>query len=171
MWKPIRSRLIRYLLPFAAIIAAMLTQGAVSLVVTKGVDFPYAFFYLLAVFAVAWYGGYVPGAIACLLTGVGLPLALTHSFRGADVDPTRIVIFIGVSLLISRVSLGQRRARGILSDANEELDKRVQSRTQDLAQAVEGLESEIVRRTKSEENTPEAAGTSQSARPDHARHR
>ena len=56
MWKPLRSRLIRYILPFAAILAALLTQGAVALAVPKGVDFPYAFFYLMAVFAVAWYG-------------------------------------------------------------------------------------------------------------------
>ena len=157
MWKPIRSRLIRYVLPFAAVLAAMLAQGIVALAVPKGVDFPYAFFYLLAVFAVAWYGGYVPGAIACLLTTVGIPLAVTHSFRLA-IDPTRIIIFIAVSLLISKVSLGQQRARGILSDANEELDKRVKSRTQDLAQAVEGLQSEIVRRTKLEEKLQTQVG-------------
>jgi signal transduction histidine kinase/ActR/RegA family two-component response regulator len=149
MWKPIRSRPIRYLLPFAAIIAALLAQGAVSLVVAKGVDFPYAFFYLIAVFIVAWFGGYVPGAIACLLTTVGLPMAVTHSFR-LGIDPTRIILFLAVSALISRVAIGQQRARGVLSDANDELDKRVRSRTQDLAQAVEGLESEIVRRTKLE---------------------
>jgi signal transduction histidine kinase/ActR/RegA family two-component response regulator len=157
MWKPIRSRHIRYLLPFGAIVAAMLAQGAVSLVVAKGVDFPYAFFYLVAVFVVAWYGGYVPGAIACLLTTVGLPLAVTHSFRLA-IDPTRVILFLGVSALISKVSIGQRRARGVLSDANEELDQRVRSRTQDLARAVEGLESEIVRRTKLEETLHKQLG-------------
>ena len=125
MWKPIRSRVIRYSLPFAAVLAALLLHGAVAAALPKGADFPYAFFYLIAVFAVAWYGGYVPGAIASLLTSVGLPIAVAHSFRHSDIDPVRIAIFIGVSLLISRVSLGQQRARGILSDANEELDKRV----------------------------------------------
>ncbi len=149
MWKPTQSRLIRYLLPFGAIIAALLTQGAVSLVVPKGVDFPYAFFYLIAVFAVAWFGGYVPGAIACVLTVVGLPLAVDH--RLASLDPSRLILFVGVSLLISKVALDQQRARRILRSANEELDQRVQSRTQDLAQAVEGLESEVVRRRQSEE--------------------
>src|ERR1700733_1861565 len=103
MWKPLRSRLIRYILPFAAILAALLTQGAVALAVPKGVDFPYAFFYLLAVFVVAWYGGYVPGAIACVLTTVGIPLAVTHSFRPTGIDAIRILLFIGVSALISRV--------------------------------------------------------------------
>lgn len=152
MWKPIRSTLIRYILPFAAILAALLAQGAVALAIPKAVDFPYAFFYLLAVFAVAWYGGYIPGAIACLLTTVGIPLAVTHSLRGSGMDPSRILLFIGVSLIISKVASGQQRARGILSDANEELDQRVRSRTEDLAQAVEGLQLEIVRRTKLEES-------------------
>jgi signal transduction histidine kinase/ActR/RegA family two-component response regulator len=152
MWKPLGSRLIRYILPFAAILAAMLAQGIVALAVPKGADFPYAFFYLIAVFAVAWYGGYIPGTIACLLTTIGLPLAVNHSLRNSGMDPSRVILFIGVSLLISKVALGQQRARGILSDANEELDQRVRSRTQDLAQAVEGLQSEIVRRTKLEEN-------------------
>jgi signal transduction histidine kinase/ActR/RegA family two-component response regulator len=149
MWKPIGSRLIRYLLPFAAIIAALLTQGALSLVVPKGVDFPYAFFYLVAVFAVAWFGGYVPGAIACLLTMAGLPLAVNH--RLAGIDPSRLILFVGVSLLISKVSRGQQRVREILSNANEELEQRVQSRTQDLAQAVQSLESEVAQRSKTEE--------------------
>ena len=54
--------------PYLSILAALLAQGAVSLVVPKGIDFPYAFFYLIAVFAVAWFGGYAPGVVACLLT-------------------------------------------------------------------------------------------------------
>ena len=151
MWKPLRSRVIRYLLPFGAIITALLAQWAVASVLPKGVDFPYAFFYLIAVFAVAWFGGYAPGAIACLLTMAGLPFAAAHSFRFTSIDPSRLILFMGVSLLISKVSRGQQRMREILGNANEELDQRVQSRTRDLAQAVEGLESEIVRRTKSEE--------------------
>src|SRR6185312_21282 len=158
MWKPIRSPLIRHLLPLAAILAAMLAQAAVALLVPKNMDFPYAFFYLLAVFAVAWYGGYVPGAIACVLTTVGLPLAVTHSFRLSGIDPTRIVLFMGISLLISKVSHGQARARGVLAEANDELDKRVRSRTEDLAQAVEGLQLEIVQRTKLEESLKTQVG-------------
>jgi signal transduction histidine kinase/CheY-like chemotaxis protein len=151
MWKPLRSRLVRYLLPFGAMMGALLAQAAVARVVPKGVDFPYAFFYLIAVFGVAWFGGYGPGAIVSLLTMVGLPYAAAHSFRLTSIDPSRLILLLGVSLLVSKVSRGQQRVREVLSDANEELDKRVQSRTQDLAQAVEGLESEIVRRTKSEE--------------------
>ena len=74
MWKPPKSRLVRYLLPFGAILVALLTQWAVSRFVPKSVDFPYSFFYLVAVFAVAWFGGYAPGAISCVLTVVVIPL-------------------------------------------------------------------------------------------------
>jgi signal transduction histidine kinase/CheY-like chemotaxis protein len=151
MWKPVRSPLIRYLLPFGAIIAALLLQGVVAQVVPKGVDFPYAFFYLIAVFAVAWFGGYAPGAIACLLTMVGLPYMVAHSIRLAGIDPSRLILFVGVSLLVSKVSRIQQNAREILGKANEDLDQRVRARTRDLAQAVEGLESEVARRTQSEE--------------------
>jgi signal transduction histidine kinase/CheY-like chemotaxis protein len=151
MWKPVRSPLIRYLLPFGAVITALLLQGAVALVVPKGVDFPYAFFYLIAVFAVAWFGGYAPGAIACLLTMVGLPYLVAHSIRLAGIDPSRLILFVGVSLLVSKFSRVQQNAREILGKANEDLDQRVRARTRDLAQAVEGLESEVARRTQSEE--------------------
>jgi hypothetical protein len=40
MWKPAKSRIIRYVLPFAAILAAVLAQSAVALVVPKHADFP-----------------------------------------------------------------------------------------------------------------------------------
>ena len=151
MWKPLRSPYSRYLLPFGAILAALLTQGAVALVVPKGVDFPYAFFYLVAVFAVAWFAGYGPGALACLLTVVGLPLATARGFRLSNTDPTRLIIFIGISLLISKVSRDQQRARRMLRSANDELERRVGSRTQDLARAVESLESEVAQRKQTEE--------------------
>jgi signal transduction histidine kinase/ActR/RegA family two-component response regulator len=151
MWKPITSRYIRYLLPFGAIVAALLTQGAVALVVPKGFDFPYAFLYLLAVFAVAWFAGYGPGAIACLLTVVGLPMLTAHSFRLTSIDPSRVIIFLAISLLISKVSGDQQRARKLLRNANDELDQRVKSRTQDLALAVESLESEVAQRRNTEE--------------------
>lgn len=151
MWKPAKSPFIRYLLPFAALVAALLTQAAVAVVVPKHVDFPYAFFYLIAIFVVAWYGGYAPGAIASLLTLVGLPALLTHHIRLNTIDPSRLILMLGVSVLISKVSLGQQRVREILSNANNELETRVQARTSDLAQAVGALESEVAQRKKTEE--------------------
>jgi len=146
-----RRELLRYLLPFAAVTSALLLQFTVSLVVHKGQDFPYAFFYLGAAFAVAWYGGYGPGALTCVLTMFALPYLAKQNFRPASVDLSRLTLFIGFSLLISRMSSSQRRMRESLRQANDELDERVQKRTEDLGKAVKSLESEIEQRKSSEE--------------------
>ena len=98
-------------------------------------DFPYVFFYLIAIFVTAWFGGYVPGASTCLITMVGIPLLATPGFRLTSVDPSRLILLIGVSLLISLVAQSQRKKREQLREANDELDRRVQDRTQELAQA------------------------------------
>src|SRR6266404_3488025 len=143
--------LVRYLLPFIAIGMALVTQSLVALTLSKGRDFPYAFFYLIAVFAVAWLGGYAPGVIACLITMVGVPFVAAHGFRLTNVDPSRLILFVGVSLLISRIAQAQRRMREVLRNTNEELDKRIQMRTQDLARTVESRGSEIAQRKKTEQ--------------------
>lgn len=143
MRKWLNSGVVRYLLPFLAVALAVAAQAVVASMLPKHHDFPYAFFYLIAVFATAWYGGYVPGAIACLITMVILPLAAVPGFRLANVDPSRLVLFLGVSLGVSRVAQAQRERREVLREANDELDKRVQAKTQDLTQAIAALESEI----------------------------
>src|SRR5882724_1350755 len=144
------SPLLRYLLPFFAVGAAFGFQLAFSLLLHTKKDFPYAFLYLIAVFAVAWFGGYIPGVMACLLTMVAIPLAVVPSFRIAGVDPNRLILFVGVSLLVSRVADVQRRARENLRQANDELGERVRRRTLDLNRTVEALESEIAQHRATE---------------------
>ncbi len=137
-WKKIRttplSPLRRALLPVAAIIIALACQGALQLVVSKGSDFPYAFLYLIAIIVVAWWGGYLPGVAACLITMVMLPWAVTHHLPPIDIS--RLILLVGVSLGISGVADAQRRIREALRRANDELDLRVQERTQDLQSEV-----------------------------------
>jgi PAS domain S-box-containing protein len=140
----------RYALPFLSILAALFAQGILQNLLPHGADFPYAFFYLVAAFASAWYGGYVPGVLACLFTMVGLPLLLVHLSQMPPIDLSRLTLLIGVSLLISRVAQTQRRAREALRLANDELDRRVQDRTAELAHAVEQLQSEIAGHQKTE---------------------
>src|SRR6185312_16676140 len=103
-------------------------------------------FYLVAAFVSAWYGGYAPGALCCLLILVGLPLAAEHSHGMPPVDFSRIGLLLAISLLISRTADTQRRAQAVLKLSNDELDKRVQSRTEELSQAVVALQSEVERR-------------------------
>jgi PAS domain S-box-containing protein len=149
LWKQ-PGALIRYLLPFLAIAIVLVMQFAVAQFVPKTVDFPYVFFYLIAIFATAWFGGYGPGAITCLITMVGIPLAAVHGFRLAQVDPSRLILLIGVSALVSQVAQSQRKKREQLRDANDELDRRVQHRTQELASAVKALESEVAQHKRTE---------------------
>src|SRR5579863_10257242 len=151
MWKRLRSRIGRYLAPFGAIIVTVLLHFALSRVVPKRVDFPYPFFYMIAISGVAWFSGYMPGAMACLITMVGLPFLAKPGFHLSNLDPSRLILVMSVSLLISKVSRVQQRMQEVLRDANDELDKRVQTKTKDLAHAVEALESEVAQRRQTEE--------------------
>lgn len=142
--------LIRYLLPFVALAMTVGVHVALSKVLPKGMDFPYAFFYLIAVFVVAWVAGYLPGVLICLLTTVVLPYVTKKDFRINNVDPARLGVLVAVSLGISGVASAQRRSRNVLALANVELDKRVQSRTEELALVVRDLEAEVAERQKTE---------------------
>ena len=50
LWKQPDSPLLRYLLPFAGVGLALVIQASISWMLPKGTDFPYAFFYLIAIF-------------------------------------------------------------------------------------------------------------------------
>src|SRR5271170_8010188 len=64
-WKQGGSLLARYLLPFATVSAALGLQLALAWMLPKGVEPPYVVLYLAALCLTAWFGGYVPGVIAC----------------------------------------------------------------------------------------------------------
>src|SRR5579871_2003608 len=102
---------VRYLLPLLMIVSAIVVQFAIAPFVPKKTDFPYVFFYLIAIAITAWFGGYVPGAIASLITMVGLPLLTNRAFKLTHVDPSRLTLLIGLSLLISLVARSQRKQR------------------------------------------------------------
>jgi signal transduction histidine kinase/ActR/RegA family two-component response regulator len=141
-WKQRGLRVPHYVLPFVAVGAALVSQILVSWMLPKGINFPFVVLYLTAICVTAWFGGYVPGVMACLLTMVGLPFALTPNFRLASVAPGQVILVLILSLVISLVAQTQRRKREVLIHADE-LDKRVRERTAELAQAVEALKSEI----------------------------
>jgi PAS domain S-box-containing protein len=141
----------RYAMPFLAIAVVLCLQFAIAPFVPKNADFPYVFFYLMAIFVTAWFGGYVPGAIGCLITMVGIPLLATPGFRITSVDPSRLVLLVGLSLLISLVAQSQRKKRELLRRANTELDERVRVRTQELARVVQDLELEVAQHRRTEE--------------------
>jgi signal transduction histidine kinase/ActR/RegA family two-component response regulator len=141
-----KSVWMRYLLPVIGIVIALLVGGGLALILPKQYDFPSALLFLVAIFIVAWFGGYWPGAISCVLT-MALPLL---GKSGSKLDFGRLGLLIAISFLISWVAQTQRRSRVILRRANDELDKRVRSRTEDLARVVQALESEVDQHKKTE---------------------
>ena len=137
----------RYLLPVIGVVMALLVAGGLSLILPKAYDFPSALLFLVAIFVVAWFGGYAPGAIACVLT-MALPLlrSLAPSWTSAAWDSSSRFQF-----LISWVAQTQRRSRMILRQANDELDQaRAEPNGRLWRSAVQALESEVEQRKKTE---------------------
>ena len=87
--KWLNSAVKRYLLPFVTLVLALCLQGLLQAVLPKGKDFPYAFFHLFGLFIVAWFAGYGPGIISCLLTMVAIPAAVVPGFRLSAIDLSR----------------------------------------------------------------------------------
>ncbi|MEI9814277.1 MAG: ATP-binding protein [Acidobacteriota bacterium] len=140
----------RYLLPLWTFVVALLLQGALQVVIPATTDFPYALLYLVSIFVTAWFGGYIPGVIACAITLILLPAMATHSLAITGPVLSRMGAMTLVSLLVSKVAAVQRHARSVLRDANDRLDQRVQERTAELGQTVEALEAEIAQRRVTE---------------------
>jgi light-regulated signal transduction histidine kinase (bacteriophytochrome) len=82
--------------------------------------------------ASAWWGGYGPGIAACLFGLVVAPYFFTRGYNIAHVDVARAMLVLFVSVLVSRVAEGRRRAEHALREANEKLDARVRERTEEL---------------------------------------
>jgi len=141
-----KSIWMRYLLPVIGTVMALLVAGGLSFILPKEYDFPSALLFLVAIFVVAWFGGYGPGALGCVLT-MALPLL---GKSGSKLDFGRLGLLIAISFLVSWVAQTQRRSRVILRQANDELDKRVRSRTEDLGRVVQALESEVDQHKKTE---------------------
>jgi signal transduction histidine kinase/ActR/RegA family two-component response regulator len=144
------SGVARYALPFWTILVALLIQGALQATVDKGQNFPYALFYLVAIFVTAWIGGYIPGVIGTLITTVGIPTLTTGAFHFTSAEVSRVGLVVAVSLVISKVANVQRSSKAALRVANQELDQRVQERTLDLSRAITALETEVAQRRQTE---------------------
>lgn len=149
-WKDRNSPVFRYLLPFVTVIAALILQILISWVMGKGANFPFVILYLAAMGTTAWFGGYVPGVIACLFTMIGLPFALTPGFRLSNIAPGQVILVVILSIVLSLVAQTHRRKRAALVHVDE-LDKMVRSRTAELAGAVEALQSEVAEHKRTEQ--------------------
>ncbi|HVY93984.1 MAG TPA: ATP-binding protein [Bryobacteraceae bacterium] len=134
---------VRYLLPVSTVVAALLLNVVTIWMLPRGSDFPYAFYYLIAVFVAAWYGGYLPGLAACVLIMIALPALTDQKFTIARFDWGRFIVLSAVSSGVSAVAAAQQRRAAKLIEMNAELDHRVHERTEELTRTVQALEAEV----------------------------
>ncbi len=134
---------VRYLLPVSTVVAALLLNVVTIWMLPRGSDFPYAFYYLIAVFVAAWYGGYLPGLASCVLIMIALPALTDQKFTIARFDWGRFIVLSAVSSGVSAVAAAQQRRAAKLIEMNAELDHRVHERTEELTRTVQALEAEV----------------------------
>ena len=146
---PQKHFLIRYLFAvFATGVSFFLTRWASSH--STGTLFD---LFQGAVVLSAWYGGFGPG----ILTGTLSILVIDYFFipplytlRLGMTDLFRLSIFGSIALLTSSLSDRLRQAKVDLERSSQELEDRVQTRTEQLSRANKELGSEVVQRMQAE---------------------
>ena len=128
----------RYSLPLIFVSLASLLAFALLKVIGVGPWTGYA--YLLAIMASAWWGGYVAGVAACLLTFYGAAAIFIPGFHPSKVDPNRLGLTVLVGILVSRVAAVHRKSEELLRHANDDLEERVRRRTAELERSNAELE-------------------------------
>jgi PAS domain S-box-containing protein len=140
---PRRGAAFRFFSPIIFVAIAIFIHLLLLRFLPRGTPFPYPFLYATATCFAAWYGGYLAGVLACVIPVVIIPLALRPFYPTQPLNLVGLAQLIVIALLISRTEQVQRREREALRLHNEELDRRVLDRTQQLDLAVEQLLSEI----------------------------
>ncbi len=91
------------------------------------------FVFLLIILGSAWWGGYVPGVLATILTLTAVPYAIVPGFKISKVDGAQVVLVTAIAVLVSRVAQGRNEREAVL-------DQRVRRRTEDLERAMASLQ-------------------------------
>jgi light-regulated signal transduction histidine kinase (bacteriophytochrome) len=108
-----------------------------------GTNFPGIFFvYLLSLLFAAWCG-YVPGLAIVLLIATIPNFLFRKNFTYADISGSGVLVLSIVSAMVSRTAQWRRESEAILRNMNEELSRRVQEKTLELAEANAALERRL----------------------------
>ena len=126
------STLLRYVVPLGGLGLAILVALAIRHFGGPGPHISITIVFLVAIMACSWWGGYIPGIVACLIGVLGLPYLFTANFHLSRVDPSRVFFVLLVSVLISRVAHNRNRIEELLRKSNENLDEKVRERTAEL---------------------------------------
>lgn len=114
--------------------------------------FSSALFFCAIIFS-SWFGGLGPGILASFLSILTIKYYFSpplHTFTISINDLPRLVMFLGTGVFISWLSGRQKRSEEALRLARDELEQRVNERTEELTSANQELRTEIAERKRTE---------------------
>lgn len=150
MSKETRSLLLHY---GAAVLADVLALS-LTLLLWPLIEPAITPFFFVAVMVSAWYGGLGPGLLATALAAFASAYFFIPPLHSLDVgwdDLLRLGVYMLVALVVNSLTVKRKRAEEALRSAHDELERRVQDRTMELAKANEALQAEILERKRAEE--------------------
>lgn len=112
----------------------------------------YAFFFLAVMFS-TWYGGFIVGMMATVLSALSLDYFFIAPLRSIQLDwraTLRLAVFLILACITSYLTSARRRAEEALRKAQAELEERVRQRTSEVAETNSALRAEIMERRKAE---------------------
>src|ERR1700744_4900016 len=116
-------------------------------------------FFFCAVMVSSWYGGLWPGLLTAFLSWLALDYYFIPPLYSLGVSPGELpdmLAFSATVWFISWLNSSQRRAKGLLQQAHDELDAKIRERTADLNRTNMQLQSEIAERRAAEEGLLQA---------------
>jgi C4-dicarboxylate-specific signal transduction histidine kinase len=144
-----RPSLLRYAISGVSVATAL---SLASLLPSRADPSHFTVFFV-AVMVSAWYGGLGAGLVATILSALSLDYFFISPIHSITLDWhafLRLSVFTVVAAVTSYLTTARKRAEEALSKAHAELEKRVQERTTELAEANESLRAEIIERTRAE---------------------
>jgi signal transduction histidine kinase len=109
-----------------------------------GQNFAGIFFVYLAAMIFAGWCGYVPGILVVLSVAAGVPYLFKPNFSITDVNFSGVAVLLLVSVMISRGAANRRAAEALLRRMNQELERRVEEKTAELACANAALQHQVI---------------------------